>query len=250
MNTQGNINTDKLEILQTVGKKIIIEIVETQRKIQLNKTLSVAEHDNVQYLFLLLNYDRDFHRNFFINIKDHAHAQLSFCYFGTKNIYVNVDCKIGHQALVDYETICFAAGNQQCFFDEKYQFIAPGGRGYFNMHSLVNQTANSSYKGKIVIEKQARQADGRLDVVAYVLSARAHSHVLPSLSVKVDDVKAIHTAKVSPISAEQLFYLQTRGVKGTAVKKLIADGVLAILINKLTDKNLQNKILKAATKKI
>ena len=59
-----------------------------------------------------------------------------------------------------------------------------------------------------------------------LLSRDAVVKVVPMLSVKTGDVKAGHGAAMAPVSADELFYLESRGIDGKEGRCMILEGFL------------------------
>ena len=58
---------------------------------------------------------------------------------------------------------------------------------------------------------------------------------LPDMSVDENDVKATHSSAMSPIDAEAMFYLMSKGIDGREVRKLIVTGFFADSLSMIED---------------
>jgi Fe-S cluster assembly protein SufD len=67
-------------------------------------------------------------------------------------------------------------------------------------------------QGKVVVRSEAQKSDSHQMSRALLLSTRAEIDQKPELEIFADDVKCGHGATVGTIDANQLFYLQSRGV--------------------------------------
>ena len=81
-------------------------------------------------------------------------------------------------------------------------------------------------QGNVEIAKKAAGADAHFVAKSLLLSRDAVVKVVPMLSVKTGDVKAGHGAAMAPVSADELFYLESRGIDGKEGKRMILAGFL------------------------
>lgn len=78
----------------------------------------------------------------------------------------------------------------------------------------------------IDIENGAENSNAYLKADVLMLSDEARAHVVPSLEIKENDIKASHGATITKINEEQIFYMMSRGLSRTKAKKLIVEGFL------------------------
>lgn len=80
--------------------------------------------------------------------------------------------------------------------------------------------------GMIKIGRGAQQTNAFLRENVLLVSPRARAEALPRLEIEADDVHASHAATVGKIDEEQIFYLRSRGFSRTSASKMIVDGFL------------------------
>ena len=69
----------------------------------------------------------------------------------------------------------------------------------------------------------------------------------PELEIYADDVKCSHGSSSGTLDDNKVFYLMTRGLNNAQAKKLLIDGYVMEVIEKITDENIKiiiKKILK------
>ena len=81
-----------------------------------------------------------------------------------------------------------------------------------NVRGVLLENAISNYIGKIIIEKPAQQTVSYLDDKILAIGKDSKNASQPILEIEADDVKASHGATTGNVDAEQLYYLQTRGL--------------------------------------
>ena len=66
---------------------------------------------------------------------------------------------------------------------------------------------------------------------------------MPGLEIKADQVKCSHGATSNPVSEDELFYLQTRGVKEPAARQLLTFGFVKESVDRLENDSLEEVVL-------
>ena len=110
--------------------------------------------------------------------------------------------------------------------------------------SVLGDSAGQDVDGMIQIKKGAKGADSALSHRTLTLSSLAKSVTVPSLEIEEDDVKASHAGTTGPIDPEQLFYLQSRGLKSEEAQQVIAQGFLGQVIEKIKDEEVRENVSK------
>ena len=101
---------------------------------------------------------------------------------------------------------------------------------------------NSSYTGKIIIEKKAQQTNSYLNDNILVVGENTKNNSKPILEIEADDVKASHGATTGRVNEDQLYYLESRGLSEVESQNLIVEGFFESLLSKITDDKIKNKI--------
>ncbi len=100
-------------------------------------------------------------------------------------------------------------------------------RAETTLKGVVNDSAYLKFTGRIIIEENCGDTNSFLTERILLLSDTARAEAIPDLEIKTDDVKCSHAASISSIPKEQLFYLQSRGIKRKTAEALIVEGFLA-----------------------
>lgn len=91
---------------------------------------------------------------------------------------------------------------------------------------VVRDQAKVVLSGMIKVKKAAQKTNAFLSQKVLLLSEKAQADVIPNLEIEADDVRASHAASVGKINEEQIFYLMSRGVSQDKAEKMIVDGFL------------------------
>lgn len=117
--------------------------------------------------------------------------------------------------------------------------------GHINMKGIMDEEAKTDYFGMIRIPKGIRGADAYLSHHTLLLSKKASARTVPSLEIEANDLKAGHSASVGQIDEEVLFYMMSRSLEESLARKLLIEGFLEGLLQKIPDAFLANSARKA-----
>jgi Fe-S cluster assembly scaffold protein SufB len=101
-------------------------------------------------------------------------------------------------------------------------------RGHVLIRGIAKNGARVAITGKIKIDKDAQGVDDFLDMRVLLLDDKSQATAEPQLEIEANDVKASHAAAVGQIDEEQLFYLESRGLKRSIAESLIVEGFLRL----------------------
>ncbi|MGA7246450.1 MAG: SufD family Fe-S cluster assembly protein, partial [Candidatus Cybelea sp.] len=116
--------------------------------------------------------------------------------------------------------------------------------------SAASEHGQARFLGNIRIARQAQGSDARLRDDALLLSQTAHVDSVPALEIAANDVKAYHGATVGAIDAEQIFYMESRGIERSAAERLIALGFFEPAIEHFPSSSLRDEIRTALAEKL
>ncbi len=115
-------------------------------------------------------------------------------------------------------------------------------KGRILCNSVLKDQSRSIFKGMIRIGKHAKNASAYLAGHAILLSPDAKSDAIPGLEILTNEVKATHSASVSQIDPEQIFYMMTRGISEDESKKFIVLGFIEPGISRIQSEELRDTI--------
>lgn len=95
-----------------------------------------------------------------------------------------------------------------------------------DVRAVLRGEAKLAPHGNVKIEKQAASSDAFLNEHILLMDKGAEADPVPALEIQTNDVKAGHSASVSSIDEEQVFYLLCRGFEEKDARRLIALGFL------------------------
>lgn len=116
--------------------------------------------------------------------------------------------------------------------------------------SILSGSSQSVFRGRVFIEKNAQKAYSEQLNNNLLLSTKAKAQSIPQLEIYADDVKAGHGATVGQLSADELFYFQSRGISKTAAQQMLAEGYVKELVFKCEDIGMRNLIQREVKEKL
>src|SRR3954454_24733095 len=85
----------------------------------------------------------------------------------------------------------------------------------------------------IRVDPGAQQTDAFQESRHLLLSKSAHADAIPGLEIEANDVRCTHAAAVAQIDPEQLHYLRSHGLAVEEAKRLVIEGFLEPLLERL-----------------
>lgn len=105
--------------------------------------------------------------------------------------------------------------------------------------SAVMQKSKALLKGIIRIEREAKNSVAYLAEHAMLLSSEARAEAIPGLEIECNEVRATHSASVSQIESEQVWYMMTRGIPREEAEKMIVLGFFEPLISEVDSRDVR-----------
>ena len=126
-------------------------------------------------------------------------------------------------------------GSQHLDFDTTQEHAAPSTTSDLAFRGVLEESATAVWRGMIRVDPGAQQTDAYQESRNLLLSKAAHADAIPGLEIEADDVRCTHAAAVAQIDAEQLHYLRSHGLPEEQAKRLIIEGFLQALVERLDE---------------
>jgi Fe-S cluster assembly protein SufD len=156
-------------------------------------------------------------------------AQASFtaaaAVFGGGYARVRTDCRLmGRGGGADLVAAYYGDGDQTIDFRTFQHHEAPDTRSDLFYKGALDDRSGSIYSGLIRIHPDGAGSNAFQTNRNVKLSDDAWAWSVPNLEIQNNDVRCSHASTVSPIDAEQRFYLHSRGVPPPVADRLIVTG--------------------------
>lgn len=127
----------------------------------------------------------------------------------------------------------FAGGNQMHDFRTRQEHIAARTTSDLLFKGAIQDNAKSVYTGLIKIHKDAKGSSAFQTNRNLTLSHGAWAESVPNLDIETNDVKCSHASTVGPIDEDQLFYLESRGIRPEVAERLVVLGFFDEVLDQL-----------------
>lgn len=101
------------------------------------------------------------------------------------------------------------------------------------LKGALEDDAQSVFTGLLRIEKDAEKTSTFETNRNLVLSPNAKAHSVPNLEILCNDVICGHASSVGPLEKDQLYYLQSRGLRRERAERLLIRGFFTEVIDRL-----------------
>ncbi|MFA6428096.1 MAG: Fe-S cluster assembly protein SufB [Candidatus Buchananbacteria bacterium] len=139
----------------------------------------------------------------------------------------------GAGAKAEILTIALAGQGQQQDTGAKVIHLAPNTKSSIVAKSISKSGGVATYRGLVKIGPRAYGSQSKVKCDALILDEKSSSNTFPTINDATNQAVVEHEATVSKISAEQLAYLQSRGLTSAEAEKLIVSGFLQIFAKEL-----------------
>jgi Fe-S cluster assembly protein SufD len=130
-----------------------------------------------------------------------------------------------HQTGEDTEThlhgLVMIGGEQLSDTHSAIALSQPYGRSSQLHKCIIGDRAHAVFNGKVVVPQVAQQTDAGQLNRNLLLSPKARVDTKPQLEIVADNVKCTHGATIGQLEADELFYLQSRGINADQARRLL-----------------------------
>jgi Fe-S cluster assembly protein SufD len=198
-----------------------------------NYSLDINPTSNIKYSFKDINLNKNSHLEYFVFSKGSKFAKHDInCSLNnnygsvTLNGIIDLDNKKHHEI----KTV-INHNEENC---KSYQLIK----------SVLNENSKGVYQGKIYVNSKAQKTDGYQLSRALLLNENVEFNAKPELEIYADDVKCSHGSTSGNIDENSIFYLMSRGLSHAQSKKLLTNGFLNEVVEKITNEDVKSLVKK------
>ena len=142
------------------------------------------------------------------------------------------------------------SGDQHLDFDTTQVHGAASTTSDLAFRGVLTDEATSVWRGMIRVEPGAQQTDAFQESRNLLLSREAHADAIPGLEIEADDVRCTHAAAVAQLDPEQIYYLRARGLPEETARKLVIEGFIEALVERLSDGPVRDEVSKALESRV
>jgi Fe-S cluster assembly protein SufB len=140
---------------------------------------------------------------------------------------------VGEYAKGETLSLAFAAEGQHTDSGAKMVHAAPHTSSNIVSKSVAQGGGRTSYRGLVQVNKGSHHSKATVKCDALLIDSLSRSDTYPYVDVREDDVQMGHEATVSKVSADQLFYLMSRGMTEDEAMAMIVRGFVEPIAREL-----------------
>ncbi|MFV0464095.1 MAG: Fe-S cluster assembly protein SufB [Nostocoides sp.] len=140
---------------------------------------------------------------------------------------------LGEHARGETLSIAFAGEGQHQDAGSKMVHAAPNTSSSIVSKSVARGGGRTSYRGLVQVHEGATGSKSNVVCDALLVDTVSRSDTYPYVDIREDDVQMGHEATVSKVSADQLFYLMSRGLSEEEAMAMIVRGFVEPIAKEL-----------------
>ena len=156
-----------------------------------------------------------------------------------------MEINLAHEG-VNLNLICLvlAKQNHKIPLNIKINHLARATASQALIKGIAADSAEITAKVVARIAKGARAAKTKVIMKMLIASPAARAKPIPALEIEENEVEAGHAASVGRLEDDQLFYLMSRGLSEEQAKKLLIDGFIQDIFDKIQTPRLREPLRK------
>ena len=139
----------------------------------------------------------------------------------------------GEESIGEFYSVALTNHHQQADTGTKMVHVGAGTRSTIVSKGISSGSSSNSYRGLVRIGPQARGARNFSQCDSMLIGDRAAANTYPYIQSQQPEAAVEHEASTCRISADQLFYLQSRGIDFEAAVSMLVSGFCRDVFNQL-----------------
>ncbi len=128
--------------------------------------------------------------------------------------------------------------------------VAPNATSDLLYLNALDDKARTIFAGLIKVQPGAHGTDAYQKVRNLILSDEADPNSMPGLEILNDEVRCSHGATNGPVSQDELFYMEARGIRREAATRLIVNGFFTALLGKISNSTVRSYLESLLAKRL
>ena len=232
-------NDSSLKVVNIFNEKSENNFINIYSKFKLGKNsilknykIDFKSNSNIKYLYDDVELDRNsILENFILSS-------------GSRFIKNEINCNLNEEYSSAFiNGVINLRDNEHHEIKTNINHLAKNTKSYQLIKSVLNDSSKGVYQGKIFVDPSAQKTDGYQLSKAILLNESAEFNAKPELEIYADDVKCSHGSTSGSLDEDAIFYLMSRGISKKASLKLLINGFLLDVVEKITDTEIKYLIL-------
>jgi len=156
----------------------------------------------------------------------------------------------GNGSSAEFNGVYLVSGKQHVDLDTLTHHIGLSTGGDLLLKGAVRDHARAVFQGMIKIDKTGQQTNSYLKNDNLLLTDHARADSIPALQIDANDVRASHGVTVGRVDEEHVFYLQSRGIPRSTAVRMLVEGFLSSVFDRMSQERVREKLAAAVAAKI
>lgn len=139
----------------------------------------------------------------------------------------------GDNSVGEFYSVAVTNNHQQADTGTKMIHLGKNTRSTIISKGISAGKSNNSYRGLVKIGKNAEGARNFTQCDSMLMSDQCGAHTFPYIEVENESAKVEHEATTSKVGADQIFYLNQRGISTEDAVNMIVNGFCKEVFNEL-----------------
>jgi Fe-S cluster assembly protein SufD len=232
-------NDSSIKIINIFNEKSENNFINIYNKFQLGKNsilknykIDLKINSNIKYLYEDIELDRNsVSENFILSS-------------GSRFVKNEINCNLNDEYSSAFiNGVINLKDKQHHEIKTNVNHLAENTKSYQLIKSVLNDNSKGIYQGKIFVDPRAQKTDGYQLSKAILLNENSEFNAKPELEIYADDVKCSHGSTSGSLDDDAIFYLMSRGISKKSAYKLLINGFLLDVVEKITDAEIKYLIL-------
>lgn len=114
--------------------------------------------------------------------------------------------------------------------------------------AILDGKSRNVFNGRVVVKKSAQKITAFQLNKNLLLTDDVEVDTKPQLEIHADDVKCSHGAAIGAINREELFYLESRGIRPDVAERMLSQAFAFDVLEKCTDVDIKSNLLRQIEK--
>jgi Fe-S cluster assembly protein SufD len=163
--------------------------------------------------------------------------------FGASLSRHNIEVLMDHEgAECSVDGLYMMDGSQHTDTHSVIDHRQPRCRSHQLYKGILDGKSRAVFNGKVFVRHGAQQTDARQTNKNLLLSKEARVDTKPQLEIFADDVKCTHGAAIGQLEEDEVFYLESRGIRPEMARNLLTYGFAEEVIEKIKIEPLRREL--------
>lgn len=224
-------------------------IIERTSQKDFSQALSFQVEQGAKISYLLIvdePYDLEVERKWHLGANSSLQSYRLFLKDKNHQVW-NFQHEIGEKAHLNSRSLLIGMTDEQFNLNSLYNFLGHASFGRVNIDSLLTGTAQLNCASDVNVLPSAQQSDTRVDITLRLEGDEAKGEMTPGLNISANDVKAGHSAGTFRLKEEDLFYLRSRGLSVSQIRRLFILSLAQSFVTDLPDAKIKEEVLTLIT---